>query len=521
MKSLQPRAWMLVITGCCFLVSWLLSFTLPVVLLEAEFYQQLLELTPAFNLGVRIESSDLAIILHQSLLVSMFALIASYLMLSGRLYPSIGFIVIVAFTVLMAQVLLAVMQQIWLPAVWPLLSFLFTTSLIVGWAKLQYLKAALKPSDFKAPKCKIETIRELVERKDYTKAVILFRHCEFSEEMFELAYHLGQELEQQENWILARILYVWLAEYDPGMKDFVDSMDLKINPLLDSDLSISEITTNKDQFSHYQLVGKKAKGATAIVYEAFDLYTHRRIALKILNQKLSEDVDEDITGDKEVMSFLHEAMTISQLDHPNIVKIHDADIIDNQAYIAMDYVSGYPMSERLRRKQYITAAETLRILHSVLNALDFAHQNGIVHGDIKPANIMFDQHKKIYIITDFGAAQSASHLVDSEKHIIGTPAYMSPEQLSGSRIDGRSDLFSLAVTLYHLSTGIQPFSGEKLSDLKKNVLNNNVDLSLLSLPDGVKRILEKALQKKTYQRFADASQMLQAVTYCEKKMLKQ
>ena len=520
MKRLQPRAWMLLTIGCCLIVSWLLSYTGTVVRLETGFYQQLLELTPAFNVAVNIEITELETSLHLSLLFLLYALILAYLLLLKRSYPAIGFIILVAFIVLMVQVLLAVMQQIWLPALWPLFSFLISTLLLFSIAKLQHLKTTLVPNGPVKKKCKIETIRELVSRKDYSKAVILFRHCEFSEEMFELAYHLGQELEEQESWILARILYVWLAEYDPGMKDFVESMDHKINPMLNQDLSISDITENKDQFSHYQLVGKKAKGATATVYEAYDLYTHRRIALKILSRKLSEDVEEDITGDREVMSFLHEAMTISKLDHPNIVKIHDADIIDNQAYIAMDYVSGYPMSERLRRKKYITAAETLRILHSVLNALDFAHQKGIVHGDIKPANIMFDQHKKIYIITDFGAAQSASHLVDNEKRIMGTPAYMSPEQLSGSRIDGRSDLFSLAVTLYHLATGIQPFSGEKLSDLKKNVLNNKVDLDVLTLPDGVKQILGKALQKKTYQRFADASQMLHAVTYCENKLLK-
>lgn len=508
------------ITGCFFIFSWLLGFSSFVAAMEAHFYQQLLDFTPTLKVHEEIGINQLPEAIHQLLLGMMFILTLVYQLLFRKLSPAIWFIILIAFTALMAEVLLAVLQQVWLPILWPVLAFLITTLSLYLWAKFLILKSSLTPPTALKPRCQVETIRELVESKDYTKAVIMFRHCEFSEEMFEMAYHLGQELEQQENWILARILYVWLTAYDPGMQDFVDSMDHKINPLLDKDLSTSEITANRDQFSHYQLVGKKARGATAIVYEAFDLYTHRRIALKILNKKLSDSVEEDDTSDREVMSFLHEAMTISKLEHQNIVKIHDADIINNRAYIAMDYISGYPMAERLRRKQYITAAETLRILHSVLNALNFAHQKGIVHGDIKPANIMFDQHKKIYIITDFGAAQSASHLMDSDKHIIGTPAYMSPEQLNGARIDGRSDLFSLAVTLYHLSTGIQPFGGEKLSELKKNVLNKQVDMEILSLPEGVKQILDKALQKKTYQRFADASQMLQAVSYCEKKMLK-
>jgi len=119
----------------------------------------------------------------------------------------------------------------------------------------------------------------------------------------------------------------------------------------------------------------------------------------------------------------------------------------DSAYIAMDYIAGYPMSERLRRKKLLTAAESLRIMRCVLDALVVAHQKGIVHGDIKPANIMYDQHQKNYIITDFGAAYSNQRDFDGEKKIIGTPAYMSPEQLAGSRLDGRSDLFSLSVTI--------------------------------------------------------------------------
>ena len=263
-------------------------------------------------------------------------------------------------------------------------------------------------------------------------------------------------------------------------------------------------------------MGKKAQGATATVYEAYDLKTHKRIALKILNQLI-----DDNTGGRDVLAFLHEAMMVSKLDHPNIVKIHDADVVNEHAYIAMDYIEGYPMSERLRRKRLLTSAESLRIMHAVLNALVAAHQQGVIHGDIKPANIMYDKRKKLYILTDFGAANNGSSLLGNEKRIVGTPAYMSPEQLSGNKMDGRSDLFSLAVTVYHLLTGTQLFAGDKLSELKKNVLHQAVDLQQLNVPGMLRQLLEKALQKKTYQRFADASQMLQAVIYCEQKLKQQ
>lgn len=282
---------------------------------------------------------------------------------------------------------------------------------------------------------------------------------------------------------------------------------------MDKDLSITDITQSKYQFAHYQLVGKKATGSTANVYEAYDLNAQRRIALKIFNQKI-----DGSTNKLDIISFLNEAMTISRLNHPNIVKIHDAAIFDDRAYIAMDYIAGYPMSERLRLRKYLTAAESLRIMRSTLNALVAAHKNGIVHGDIKPANIMYDRQHKHYIITDFGSANSDGRTLNQDKKIIGTPAYMSPEQLSAERVDGRSDLFSLAVTIYHLLTGVQPFSGEKLSELKNNILTHSVDMSLLSVPETIKQVLDKALQKKPYQRFVDADQMLQAVVYCEDKL---
>ena len=507
MSRSQAEAGTLIITGCCYLLSLLLSFTPFVAEMEAGFYRQLLALTPSFTLGGEIEAVALPFYLQQLTLLAVFGLIVLNLLWVRPVGPTLVFIILSVFAMLMTQMLLAVLQQIWLPSVWATLSFLFTSLLLYAWGNKHRLQSILNPS---AP-CQIDAIKHHVAQKDYTTAVLMLKHCPFSDEMFEIAYELGLKLEQQENWVLARFLYVWLVQFDPGMQDFVERIERIINPLMDQDMSITEITETKNLFGHYQLVGKKARGATATVYEAFDIYTQKRIALKMLNQTL-----DDSTGERDVMTFLHEAMTISHLDHPNIVKIHDADIHDDHAYIAMEYIAGYPMSERLRRKQYLTAAESLRIMHAVLDALVIAHKKGIVHGDIKPANIMYDQQKRNYIITDFGAAYSSHQPVEGEKKIVGTPAYMSPEQLSGARLDGRSDLFSLAVTIYHLLTGEQPFKGEKLSELKKNVLTQDVDTSRLSIPIAIRQVLDKALQKKTYQRFADASQMLQAVIHCEK-----
>lgn len=171
------------------------------------------------------------------------------------------------------------------------------------------------------------------------------------------------------------------------------------------------------------------------------------------------------------------------------------------------------MSLRLRRHEYITVGECLRISKSVLKALAVAHAHGVIHGDIKPANIMYNEREDIYIVTDFGAAYTERKSTQSDNIIIGTPSYMSPEQLEGKRLDGRSDLFSLAVTLYHLLSGHQPFTGTSLHLLKQSIISSEPDLSHLKLPNSLKQIILKALQKKAYMRFADAQQMLTAVEY--------
>lgn len=424
--------------------------------------------------------------------------------------PGLPFLLLSAFGMLMLEILMALFAGLWLPLFWPTVQLLLTGLLLMAWrlrSRLQNLFSAQPP-------CRIEEIRELMGRGDHAAAVFLLKHCPFSDDMFELAYELGQKIEAEKNWLLARYLYQWLVRFDPGMQDFVDHMEAQLHPRRLSDQPLAQEDASGDEdsgrFGHYRLLGRKATGATAEVYEAEDVHTHRRVALKLLNQKL-----DDATGERDIMAFLHEAMTISSLDHPNIVKIHDADIIDDRAYIAMDYIDGYPLSVRLKRKRYLTAAESLRVLRAVLEALVAAHGKGIVHGDIKPANIMFERTSGRYIVTDFGAAWSRSRQVEGSNTIIGTPAYMSPEQLAGKRLDGRSDLFSLAVTVYHLLTGVQPFVDDDLKAVKKRVSQQPVNLERLKVPESIRQVLDKALQKKTYQRFADAEQMLQAVVHCE------
>lgn len=282
---------------------------------------------------------------------------------------------------------------------------------------------------------------------------------------------------------------------------------------LEPQMAVPKVKPGLWSIGNYQLLKKIATGATSLVYEATDTRSQNRVALKVMRMHKEEKIERD-----RVEHWLHEAVIVSQLDHDNIVKIHDAEMLDDGAYIAMDYISGYSMSLRLRKQEFLTVGECIRISKAMLRALSVAHGHGVIHGDIKPANIMYDVVNQTYILTDFGAAYSERKERQAENTIVGTPAYMSPEQLAGKKLDGRSDLFSLAVTLYHLLTGYQPFSGNSLPELKRNILSDEPDLDHLTLPVGIVEVLIKALQKKPYMRFADAQQMLISVEYCENQL---
>ncbi len=482
----------------------------PVQGMERMLHQQLLQMRPQFT--VIDPSAPLILPLWWALLSLGFCWLCLAICRINRRGPSLAFLLLTAFGMLMAEILLELFAETWLPLLWPALSLLLSGLLLMVWQRRHGLRSLFSSG----PSCHIEEIREQIAAGDHASAVFLLKNCPFSDDMFELAYELGQKIEAENNWLLARYLYQWLVQFDPGMQDFVDHVEAQLNPRRLSDLGESAETdaqaeSEDERFGPYRILGRKATGATAEVLEAEDLHTHRRVALKLLNQKL-----DDSSGECDIMTFLHEAMTVSSLDHPNIVKIHDADIIDDRAYIAMDFIDGYPLSARLKRKRYLTAAESLRVMRAVLQALIVAHRKGIVHGDIKPANIMFDRIAQRYIVTDFGAAWSRSHLSKAGGKIIGTPSYMSPEQLNGKRLDGRSDLFSLAVTIYHLLTGCQPFAAEDLKTIRRLVCTAEVDLDRLKVPESIRQVIGKALQKKTYQRFADAEQMLQAVEHCER-----
>jgi len=511
MFSLKSKAWQLGLTGGLLLITYLGSRINTVSSLEYDLYLYIVHLLPSDREIAALSSIRIA---PQWVIILVYAvLLAAYVHNYTRSRTTAGSFIsisILLFGLLMLEVMLAIFSQGYLPLVLPGIVMLLVSS--IYWLTDFYRQfAARKLLDQKT--VSLDDIQELIEQRELKAALFMLKQCPYSDELLEVAYELGMLLESSKHWAGALNLYHWLSQFDPGLSDYVTRVEEIRQNREPVQFDIKQDET-LNIVGHYELIKKIARGATAIVYEASDMRTGNLVALKVMSSRFGEKV-----GQERVDQWLHEAELVSQFEHKNIVKIHDAARDKYTAFIAMDYIHGYPLSKRLRKRDYITVGECIRISKSVLSALIVAHDHKVIHGDIKPANIMYDEKLDIYIVTDFGAAYTGVKNKQGNNIIIGTPSYMSPEQLEGKKLDGRSDLFSLAVTLYHLLTGHQPFTGSNLFELKQSIINDEPDLDHFSLPVGIMEVIMKALQKKTYMRFADAQQMLSAVEICEAQLL--
>jgi serine/threonine protein kinase len=249
----------------------------------------------------------------------------------------------------------------------------------------------------------------------------------------------------------------------------------------------------------YQIIGELGRGSMGVVYQGFDPIIHRTVAIKtMLPAGLSE---EEFQAYRE--RFQREAMAAGVLAHPNIITIYDFGDDNGVLYLAMEFLDGKSL-DRIVNRQGILPIETIvPIYDQVCSALDHAHQNKIVHRDIKPANIML-LNNGLVKVTDFGIAKVMAMGMTQAGQILGTPNYMSPEQIRGREIDGRSDIFSLGVILYELVTGEKPFAGQNITTVIYKIVNENPipprELDA-SIPPGLSYVISKALAKSADERY--------------------
>jgi serine/threonine-protein kinase len=251
----------------------------------------------------------------------------------------------------------------------------------------------------------------------------------------------------------------------------------------------------------YELRHQIGRGAMGVVYEAFDTVIERRVALKMLRTDVfAPEQLEDVR-----VRFKREAHSAGRLSHPNIVTIYDYGEHDGAPYIAMDLMVGEELSRSLESGARMALPQVVRTMEQVLAALAYAHDAGVVHRDIKPSNV-FVQRDGTLKVVDFGLARVETSTLTESGAVLGTPAYMSPEQFLGLPVDARSDLFSTGVMLYQMLTGDRPFSGSPTTIMQKVLRQDPVEPSALNptLSDAWDRLIKRVLAKKPDDRLQTA-----------------
>lgn len=270
------------------------------------------------------------------------------------------------------------------------------------------------------------------------------------------------------------------------------------------------------QLGRYEIVSEIGQGAMGTVYKAKDPLIDRIVAIKTINLSLADDEKEEYEG-----RFYQEAKAAGRLSHPNIVTVFDVGKSGDIAYIAMEFLQGRELRDILNDGKRLPVEQALDIVVQVAQGLSYAHEHSIVHRDVKPSNIMVvrDGHVKI---TDFGIARMESASVRTQTGmVLGSPKYMSPEQVTGKQIDQRSDIFSLGVMLYEILAGQVPFAGEHVNAIMYQILNTTPPPPGAlnpEVPGMLNFIVAKALAKEVADRYQNAREFAADLRACRDKM---
>lgn len=261
--------------------------------------------------------------------------------------------------------------------------------------------------------------------------------------------------------------------------------------------------SNISLIGRYEILSEIGEGRLSVVYEANDPKTNRKVAIKLLKDKTSLD------------EFLRESRLIGKLSHHNIVTIYDFGEHQGHPYVAMELLQGQPLDLLLRHSQRLRWSQVVELAKQLASALDYAHNLGIMHGDIKPANILYDSENHKAILTDFGNAKQTdiyeTHTLKVHEVDASTP-YLSPEHVRGQQVDQRSDLFSLGVVLYQLLTGEKPFDAADFQELTTQITqraHKAISVSVNQVPEQLIHIVDRLLYKNPEDRIQSAAELLQ------------
>jgi len=347
-----------------------------------------------------------------------------------------------------------------------------------------------------------------------------FRRVPITDEVMANLYNLAMDFERKRQFNKAEAVYEHMASYNRKYKDLEAKLhrakNLSETVILGGGGSHPGGTmlldgggVEKPMLGRYQVEKELGKGAMGVVYLGKDPKIGRVVAIKTM--ALSQEFEgEELDDARE--RFFREAETAGRLQHQNIVTIFDAGEEHDLAYIAMEFLKGRDLVDFCKDANLLPVPKVLSIVARVAEALAYAHRQNVVHRDIKPANIMYELDSDTVKVTDFGIARITDSSKTKTGLVLGTPSFMSPEQIAGKKVDGRSDLYSLAVMLYQMLTGVLPFRGESMAELMYKIANEpapDLRVARPQMPEQLARIVARGLAKKPEDRYQDGEAFAQ------------
>jgi len=357
------------------------------------------------------------------------------------------------------------------------------------------------------------------EKNDLEKAATSLLKCDTNARVLDDLYETGVKLERKRKYDLAFEIYTEINNRQKGYRDIDKKLESHSEAKSNKSSKLTSVQSKKTllmsqmelpELGRYTIEKELGRGAMGVVYLGRDPKINRKVAIKTLDY--SQFSSKELKTVKA--RFFREAEAAGRLSHSNIVTVYDIGEEEDFAFIAMDYVTGVPLSNYVKPSKLLPVEEVYRIVQVIANGLDYAHRQKIVHRDIKPGNIMYNPRNKTVKITDFGIARITDSVKTRTGAFLGSPSYMAPEQIMGSKVDGRADIYSLGASFYQLLTGQLPFNADTLGNLAFKIANEKHkplrDLRP-DLPASATRVVNKALQKEPQGRYATGDDMAKAL----------
>jgi serine/threonine-protein kinase len=454
-----------------------------------------------------------------------FGVVAAYLIaLLPRLAAGTGAAVTagVAGLLLIAHFVLMTGQGMWLQFMWAL------TLLVVGHVLLVTKRFAMTERGKEASDASSAANARMLGlafqgQGQLDMAFDYFRKCPLDDAVMDNLYNLGLDFERKRQFNKAESVFHYMADFNPKFRDLEQRLSrakrlsetVMLGGTSGGRTNVSMLDggsgTEKPMLGRYQVEKELGKGAMGVVYLGRDPKIGRVVAIKTM--ALAQEFEADELAEVKDR-FFREAETAGRLSHPNIVTIYDAGEEHDLCYIAMELLKGKDLVPYTKPDNLLPIDKVVSIVARVADALGYAHKQNIVHRDVKPANVMYEPESDSVKVADFGIARITDSSKTKTGMVLGTPSYMSPEQLSGKKVDGKSDLFSLAVGLYQLACGKLPFEGDSMAQLMFRIANEPAPDILAvnpNLPPAFVAFLERSMAKNAEDRYQTGEEFAAAL----------